>query len=92
MTSWFGKKKLPKNRESQLKTFSSELEQQLREHAELTIQIDDLKESTLKNKMMLDEFINNASHYDSTLEQMRLKVQSLEGSIKACEKTIHQYK
>ena len=75
-----------------MKTLAQELEAQVREHTELVIQIDDLKDSTQRNKMMLDEFINNAAHYDSTLEQMRLKVQSLEGAIKTCEKKIHQYK
>lgn len=75
-----------------MKTLASELEQTQRENAELATQIDDLKEATSKNKMMLDAFINNAAHYDSTLEQLRLRMQSLEGSIKTCERSIHQYR
>lgn len=90
--SWFNKKKPGQSKESQMKTLASELEQTQRENAELMTQIDDLKEATSKNKMMLDEFINNASHYDSTLEQLRLRMQALEASIKGCEKSIHQYR
>lgn len=90
--SWFGKKKLQQSSEAQMNTLAQELEAQEREHADLVIQIDDLKDSTQRNKMMLDEFINNAAHYDITLEQLRQKMQTLDLAIKACEKKIHRYK
>ena len=92
MSSWFSKKKPPQSRESQIKTITTELDQTIRENAELTTQIDDLREATLRNKSMLDEFINNASSYDSNLEQLRNKMQSLELAIKANERTIRQYR
>ena len=91
MSSWFGKKKSQLSIESQMSTAVQELEALLREHADLTIQLDDLKDSTQRNKMMLDEFINNAAHYDTSLEQSRQHMQSVEGAIKACEKKVQAY-
>lgn len=93
MSFWFGKKKSASSTsEGQLKALVAQLEQQHKENTSLRMQLEDLKETALRNKVMLDEFISNASNYERTTEQMKLKIQSMENTLRTYESTAKQLK
>lgn len=93
MSFWFSKKKPgATTSEGQLKALVTQLEQQRKENTTLRIQLEELKETALRNKMMLDEFISNASNYDKTTEQMKLKIQGMENTLRTYEGSVKQLK
>ena len=88
MSFWFSKKKSATgSSEGQLKTLIAQLEQQRKENTSLRMHLEDLKESALRNKVMLDEFISNATNYERTTEQMKLKIQGMENTLRTYEGT-----
>jgi regulator of replication initiation timing len=91
MSFWFSKNKsAPNSSESQLKSLISQVEQQRKENTSLRVEFEGLKESALHNKVMLDEFISNATNYEKTTEQMRLKIQGMENTLRTYESTVRQ--
>ena len=93
MSFWFSKKKSPSSTpDSQLKSLTTQVEQQRKENTSLRIYLEDLKETALRNKVMLDEFISNASNYDKATEQMKLKIQGMENTLRTYEETVNELK
>lgn len=93
MSFWLGKKKpSASTSEGQLKALVVQLEQQRKENESLREMLEDLKETALRNKVMLDEFISNASNYERTTEQMQLKIHSMEHSLHTYETTLKHLK
>lgn len=85
MSSWFGKNRDQDLIEERAKLTKVYIEQQRDENGELRKQASELKDQSLRYKLMLDELIQNASSYEKTIEDLKLKVYNAEAKLMSQE-------
>lgn len=67
--------------EERIKLTQIHVDQQKEENADLRKQINDIKDSSLRSKVMLDELIQNTQNNEKTIEDLKLRIQSLENTL-----------
>ncbi|CAG9317491.1 unnamed protein product [Blepharisma stoltei] len=83
MSGWFGKNRDQDLIEERCKLTQLYIDQQREENGGLRKQLGELKEQSLRYKIMLDELIQNASSYDKTVEDLKAKIKAAEQKIVA---------